>query len=248
MPASRLLGVRVKPISPSEPITDLKRVPIQECGEDLVDVLSLGAPIVLDRPRFHYRRETLLRRRVAEDLAAAAARLPAGYVLGVVEGWRAPHIQRRMYQGVWKFFQEKHPDWSETKLRRVVNRYTAPYDSPRVPPPHSTGGAVDLILLKPDGEYHDHSTPYEQFNAAGFAFNAPGLSDEARRTRDVLAEALEPTVLTNYPSEYWHWSFGDQGWAYRGGHPAAVYGPVVPPNWAPAAEDLVDEPLRLIGT
>ena len=42
---------------------------------------------------------------------------------------------------------------------------------------------------------------------------------------------MSSTGLTNYPSEYWHWSYGDQGWAYRGGHPAALYGMIEPPGW-----------------
>lgn len=103
-----------------------------------------------------------------------------------------------------------------------------------------------MILVRPDGSPHDHTTPFHRFDPACFAFDAKGLSDEARKTRDILAEALADTVLSNYPSEYWHWSFGDQGWAYRGGHEAAIYGPIMPSDWNPDPADLIDEPLRLI--
>lgn len=238
--------LRPTTISPTEPITDLRHVPIRECGEEMVDFLDLCPALRLDRPRFTYRRETLARRRVAEMLCAAQQNLPDGYHLAVVEGWRAPHIQKRMYLGVWRRAQTMHPDWSEVKLRRYVNRYTAPYDAKNVPPPHSTGGAVDVILVRADGSPYDHTTPFKRLDDKCFAFDAPGLSEEARTTRRILAEALLPTGLTNYPSEYWHWSFGDQGWAYRGGHEAAVYGPILPENWEPAAEDLVEEPLVLL--
>lgn len=103
-----------------------------------------------------------------------------------------------------------------------------------------------MILVRPDGSPHDHTTPFHRFDPACFAFAAQGLSDEARRTRAILAEALSPTVLSNYPSEYWHWSFGDQGWAYRERQEAAIYGPVTPMEWTPDPADLVDAPLRLI--
>lgn len=238
----------IRPRKPSlaEPITDLRRVPIHECGEPLVDYIALCPRLVVDSPRFKYRRETLARQRVAEALCEAEARLPRGYRLGVIEGWRAPHIQRRMYLGIWLRFKERHPEWSDTKLRRVVNRYTAPPDAPKVPPPHSTGGAVDVVLLREDLTPCDHTSPYDRFDPKGFAMEAPGLSNEAKETRDILRHVFEGTVLTNYPSEYWHWSFGDQGWAYRGGHAAAHYGLVMPPNWSPAPEDMADEPLHLL--
>jgi D-alanyl-D-alanine dipeptidase len=33
-------------------------------------------------------------------------------------------------------------------------------------------------------------------------------------------------VLVNYPTEWWHWSYGDRYWALMTGAPAALYGPV----------------------
>jgi zinc D-Ala-D-Ala dipeptidase len=234
-----------KPISPAEPITDLQRIPIREIGDPLVNYMELYPDLRIDRPRYTYRRETLVREPIAYMLGEANRRLPAGYYLAVVEGWRPLHIQRRMYLGIWRRYAERHPDWSETKLRRTVNRYTAPING-KVPPPHSTGAAVDMILVREDGSPHDHVTPFERFDPASFGFNAPGLSDSARRTRDILAEALSATKLTNYPSEYWHWSYGDQGWAYRGGHEHAIYAPITPTGWEPDPADVSDEPLMLL--
>ncbi len=233
-------------ISPAEPITELRRIPIIECGEPMIDFLEACPRLIFDQPRFHYRRETLVRERVAEALMIAESRLPTGYRLAIVEGWRALHIQKRMYLGVWKRFQDRHPDWTDVKLRRMVNRYTAPHDAKKVPPPHSTGGAVDVFLVHDDGSPYDHTSPFHRFDPKCFSQDVKGLSDEARRTREVLVSLFEGTVLTNYPSEYWHWSFGDQGWAYRGGHATAIYGPVSPPNWVPAEEDLIEAPLVLI--
>ncbi len=233
--------------SPAEPVTALRHVKIVECGEEMVDFLAHCPGLLMDKPRFTYRRETVLRRRVAEMLCEANGRLPEGYRLAIVEGWRPPYIQRRMYRYVWDRFAERNPDWSHVRLTRTVNRYTAPMNA-RVPPPHTTGGAVDLMLADAQGKLQDHHSPYEPFDPAGFSFDAPRLSDKARRTREILAEALLPTGITNYPSEYWHWSYGDQGWAYRGGHPHAIYGAVQPPGWEPAAEDAVEGPLEAVST
>ena len=217
---------------------------IVECGDPLVDYSPLPE-LVPGTSVFRYRRETLVRAPVAEMLVRAAQSLPSGFRLGVIEGWRAPHIQRRMYLGVWRIFQERHPDWSDVKLKRVVNRFTAPLDR-RVPPPHSTGGAVDLFLCDAQGQRVDLTSPYGLHDPAGFPLGAPLLTDVARRHRAILAEALLTTGLTNYPSEWWHWTYGDQGWAYRGRHPHALYGPIMPDNWAPAPEDDNEEPFEFV--
>ena len=33
--------------------------------------------------------------------------------------------------------------------------------------------------------------------------------------------------LVNYPTEWWHWSYGDRYWALISGADAALYGPVL---------------------
>ena len=232
-----------KPPSIAEPVTELKRVPISENGEPLVNFLDACPLLLLDQPRFRYRRELFLRASVARMLCEASESVAKlGYRFAILEGWRPPFIQRRMYAAVEERWRTDHPDWSETKIRRITNQFTAPMNS-RVPPPHPTGGAVDLHLARPDGRLLDHIRPYEVGDRRSFFTLTAGLGEKAMKTREIMAEALLPTGLTNYPSEYWHWSYGDQGWAYRGGHPAAIYGPIEPPGWSPAPEDKVDGPL-----
>ena len=232
-----------------EPVSALRHVPIRECGEPLTDFLSLCPAPLLDRPRYRYRRETLLRQSVAEMLCRADGALrQQGVCLAIIEGWRAPHIQTRMYRATWVWWQERHPEWTEAHLRRVVNRFSAPPHDARVPPPHTTGGAVDLMLADAEtGKALDHASPYDSSDPQSYPFAAPDLSETARRTRFLLRDALEATGLTNYPGEYWHWSYGDQGWAYRGGHDCALYGLTEPPGYVPDPADTGDDrPLELL--
>lgn len=232
-------------ISPTEPVSQLRHIKIMECGEELTDFMELCPNLIFDRARFNYRRETIVRRSVAEMLCQASRALPGDVRLGVVEGWRAPHIQRRMYLATWCRFKELHPEWSNVTLKRVVNRFSAPMNL-RVPPPHTTGGAVDVLLLAPDGTMLDHSSPYDPFDPKSAPFAAPGLSDTARHTRETLAAALLAAGLTNYPSEFWHWSYGDQGWAYRNGKPTALYAAITPPKYCPDPAEDIDAPLEFI--
>lgn len=219
--------------SPAEPVSELRRIPIRENGEPLVDFLELCPELywVPRHPVFEYERFRLLRRTPAEMLARAQARLPEGIRLAVVEGWRPPEIQRRMHEETRARLRGEHPHWSDRHLTREANRFSAPMD-PRVPPPHTTGGAVDLHLTDADGEILDFISPYSLMDRHGTPRDAKGLSAEARRNRKLLREVLEAVGLTNYPSEWWHWSYGDQGWAYRGGHLHAVYAATEPADLA----------------
>ena len=61
--------------------------------------------------------------------------------------------------------------------------------------------------------------------------NARGLSPIAQKNRALLRSILEPTGLTNYADEWWHWSYGDNGWALRVGAKNAIYDTIeLPPD------------------
>jgi len=51
-----------------------------------------------------------------------------------------------------------------------------------------------------------------------------------------LIAALTGAGFTNYPSEWWHWSFGDRYWAVMQRESHAIYGPV--------EENMLDEGAR----
>ncbi len=232
--------------SKAEPVTELRKIKITECGEELIDFLTLCPELQMARPRFNYRRETLLRRTPAEMLQRANIELmKKGFRIQIIEGWRAPLIQKRMYAAVWNHFSVRHPEWSPIKLKRTVNQFTAPLDK-NVPPPHSTGGAVDVSITDLAGNPVDVLSPYREHDTRGFFMDAPDLMEKARSNRSILSDALTSQGLTNYPSEYWHWSYGDQGWAYRGGHTNAIFDSITPEGWTPATEDDTDEPLQFL--
>lgn len=219
-----------RPPSREEPVSALRSIPIHECGEPLVEIVPPGSRLYWTprHPVFAYHRFRLIRETVARELVAAAEFLPPGLRLAVVEGWRHPVIQRRMHEQTRERLRREHPDWPPARLSRTANRFSAPL-SRRVPPPHVTGGAIDVHLVDEHGEPLDFVSPYSLVDAAAAAADAPGLSTEAAANRALLREVMQRAGLTNYPAEWWHWSYGDQAWAYRGGHPAALYGAVIPP-------------------
>lgn len=214
------------PTSFGEPLTKLRAVPIKDNGEPLVDPRTLSPRIRLAErhPKFpELKQKPHVRKRVATMLAQAADSLPDGIILEIIEGVRPISQQRRMYQALMAEMAEKHPGWNKSTLHRITNQLCAPPDD-RCPPPHSTGGAVDICLVDAaSGEYLDVNAPFEWDEKCAPTI-LPGLTPAAQANRDLLVRTLSATGLTNYAGEWWHWSYGDSGWALRTGAPKAIYG------------------------
>lgn len=207
-----------------ETTDDLKGLPIRENGEPLVDFVAAGLCFSSQHPVFPFPRVHLLRQGVVDRLRDAVTRLPDGWTLVIVEGFRPLQVQRLQHEANRRRFEATHSHLPPEELRARLEDFSAPPDVPEVPPPHSTGGALDVHMLDENGAMVDLVSPFDLDDVMqAAAWDAP-VSDAARRNREILKAAMESAGITNYPGEYWHWSYGDQGWAHRGGHPHAVYG------------------------
>jgi len=206
-------------------------VPVEECGDPLVDVR--GTLLTDDRQQhasggaqFH------LRQGVLDRLLDAQALLPEGIRLLFVEGYRPPALQRRYFDGYSAELRAQHPDWSDDRLRAAASRYVSP---PEIAP-HSAGAAVDLTLADADGHELDLGTAMNANpeDSAGACYtHATNIDTKARTHREILGKALTKAGLVNYPTEWWHWSYGDRYWALTTGAPTALYGPKdLPPRHA----------------
>ncbi|MFF3668171.1 M15 family metallopeptidase [Microtetraspora malaysiensis] len=198
-------------------------LPVEECGEPLHDVrgrLRVDGRLADDAGAYAHLREGVLAR-----LEDAQALLPAGYHIVVVEGYRPPALQRTYFEDYKDELRAAFPEMSPEELHSAASRYVSPIEVA----PHTAGAAVDLTLCGDDGVELDMGTAVndnpEQSGGACYT-DAPGIGDDARQNRKVLGAALEAVGLVNYPTEWWHWSYGDRYWAMTVGADAAVYGPV----------------------
>jgi D-alanyl-D-alanine dipeptidase len=219
-----------------EPVEELVKIPIHDNGEPLVDVFKVCPDLVWagESPRFNFPRSGLGRESLAHMLAKAQSLLPSGMNLIIIGVFRPFEIQRKMYEQARAELAIKHPDWDDELLTEYINVFSAP-PIRDTPPPHTTGGAVDLSILDANGERLDMVSPFEMGWDSAPA-DVPGLSETARNNRKLLQSVLLETGLTNFPGEWWHWSYGEPGWALRGGHPHALYGEVpdhLVPDWQP---------------
>ena len=188
-------------------------VPVEECGEPLVGL----PPALGDR--------VWVRRGLVDRLVAADAALPPGMRLQVVEGHRSIADQARILAAYTDQLRCRHPRADAVELATLASRFVAPL----AVAPHVAGAAVDLTLVDPAGTPYDLGTAIDatpEDSDGGCYFAARNIAPMARYLRHLLGEALAGAGLVNYPTEWWHWSFGDRYWALATGATHALYGPV----------------------
>jgi len=202
-----------------EPIRALNRIHEVENGEPLVALADAAPSVHVMRPSvIPYLRQT-----VAEMLERAAKTLPPGRKLGVIDAWRPFERQVKIYDWMWKALHEARPDVPYATARRMVCRFVAPVDQP-APPGHCTGAAVDVNLLDDNYKIIDVMSPFARLRGAPtYTF---GLTSEAQTNRFLLYEAMVGAGFSNCRDEWWHYSYGDAGWAVRLGLDTCVYGKI----------------------
>jgi D-alanyl-D-alanine dipeptidase len=169
--------------------------------------------------------EALVRKELATRLEFARAALPPGIHLCVVEGYRPAHRQQAIIERYSAEIRAARPGIGEPELHILTSRYVAPL----AVAPHVAGAAVDVTLVDSYGQELDLGTPIDatpEESGGRCYFAADGISREARAHRDLLARVLCREGLVNYPTEWWHYSYGDRYWAMATGAAAALYGPV----------------------
>ena len=193
-------------------------VPSADDGDPLIDLAGI--------PSLRLATSTsLLRREVARRLLDAQRALPDGLRLLIIEGYRSYAVQLDIFTTYRAELRRHHPDWPASRLHRETTKFVSPVDVA----PHSTGGAVDLTLCTAASEELDmgtavDATPEASANACFTA--ATTISDAAKRNRKFLVDALTGAGFVNYPTEWWHWSYGDRYWALMTGATHTRYGPM----------------------
>lgn len=189
---------------------------------------------IVESPRYHgmglpgTRAELFVREGCGVALRAAAALLPEGLTLVVWDGYRSLETQAALYNGYLDQLIAVHSDWPADLLEEEAARYvTPPSPSLVAPPPHLTGGAVDVTLADASGEF-DLGTAFDAFVPEAGALAMESTPGPARDNRRTLHWAMIGAGFAAYVEEWWHYDFGDQFWGLATGRPAR-YGPAPPP-------------------
>ncbi|MBP5638072.1 MAG: D-alanyl-D-alanine carboxypeptidase family protein [Victivallales bacterium] len=183
------------------PARFINRLPVQECGEELVSCQG-----------------KYVRKTVCEMLAKAERLLPNGYSIKLLDGYRSEKEQLRRREQLFKQLDAEHPEWTADERERYVNQSIAKKSG------HNTGGAVDVILAH-EGKELDCGTAYLEFTPLTRT-DAKGLTDIQQKNREMLFQAMTAAGFVNYPLEWWHYCYGDKMYAAYKCLPLAQYGSI----------------------
>lgn len=210
------------------------KIPIQDNQESLVDLTKQTAILYGNSPEIpNNTNYTFVRKSVYEKLTRASSQLPKGLHFCLYEGYRSIALQQKIFDEQYKNVKTRHPDWPLNDVFNETTKLVSPVvnkDGSNNIPPHSTGGAIDVYLVNDQGNPLDmgiHPKDWMQDKEGILSLtDSKFISAEAKANRQIMNQRLSEVGFVNYPTEYWHWSYGDRYWAFVKDKPFALYGTV----------------------
>lgn len=210
------------------------KIPIQENHEEMVDLTKQTEIVYGPSPEIKNNTNyTFLRKTVYEKLKQANSKLPQGMHFCLYEGYRSLELQKMIFEQQYQNVKLRHSEWSLTDIFNETTKLVAPVinqDGSKNIPPHSTGAAIDVYLIDDNGKPLDmgiHPKDWMQDKDGMLSLtDSHSISNEARNNRKIMSNVLNEVGFVNYPTEYWHWSYGDRYWAFIKKQPFAIYGSI----------------------
>jgi zinc D-Ala-D-Ala dipeptidase len=222
-----------------------QQVPIRDCGEPLVPIpidrfaaqqphayVKLGAPYGALSPYY-------LRQGVLERLLQAQHFLQKEYPdwrIQIFDAYRPIAVQQFMVDytlaqtAAAKGLQlaALPPEQRQAILEKVYEFWAVPNLDPAMPPPHSTGAAVDVTIVDETGAAIDMGSAIDEMSPRSYPdYFQDRAIEPFHRHRQILKQAMTHAEFRQHPSEWWHYSYGDQIWVWLGGSSGfAQYGSV----------------------
>ncbi len=221
-----------------------QQIPIHECHELLVEIpidrfavesphpyTKLSAPYGEKSPYF-------LRQSVLERLLMSQTALQEqypGWRIQIFDAYRPIAVQQFMVDYTFQqvIQSEGLTDAELTVaqqqefLAKVYQLWALPSLDPTMPPPHSTGAAVDVSLVDAAGRTVEMGSPIDEMSPRSdpnyYAELETQQPDWAQfhLNRQILKAAMTTAGFEQHPGEWWHFSYGDQMWAWLAGQKAA---------------------------
>ena len=162
----------------------------------------------------------MVRQPLIDRLERAAAGLPRGFKLLVLDGWRSEDLQRAVYIRISLNAQAAGNRCDPSTYAFDMDREGVAMPYPTEDAPHRTGGAVDVALLGPDGRDWPMGTLFDETSrdsATRALEDNPDFADcPALIGRRVLYHAMVAAGFVNYPMEWWHFDYGNAFWRFFG--------------------------------
>lgn len=221
-------------------------IPIDESGEGLKALpfplirlephpyAALGAPYGPSADPFRLRSGVVERLLQAQMLLVDCS---PDLGLGIFDAWRPIAVQAFMVEHtiqtlcLERGIDREDPAQSgaiDAVISDVGRFWATPSRDPAMPPPHSTGAAVDLTLVDASqGLPLDMGGAIDAIGAVSEPDHYATATDPRGRTahqrRCLLRDVMQQAGFQQHPNEWWHFSHGDQLWAWRAGESSAIY-------------------------
>jgi D-alanyl-D-alanine dipeptidase len=211
------------------------QIAIQDCGEPLV--LLSSQIIALVSPHFYQKvgapygdcSPFCVRQGVSDRLLKAQQLLQATYSnwqIQLFDAYRPIDVQQYMVDYTFNqvaLAQGFDPATLEPELRhqiyeQVFEFWAMPNRNPATPPPHSTGGAVDVTLVDATGTPVNMGSEIDELSPRSyplhFATAIAPIEQTYHQHRELLYQVMTQAGFMRHPNEWWHFSYGDQMWAW----------------------------------
>lgn len=209
-------------------------VAIAECQDPLVEIpadlarvephayVALGAPYGSRSP-FYVRREVCDRLLQAQQSLEA---LRPGWKIQIFDAYRPVAVQQFMVD--YTFGQVVSAkglpaetlteDQQQTIWQEVYQFWAVPNADPALPPPHSTGAAIDITLVDDQGQPVEMGSPIDEISPRSipnhFANSSDPVEQQYHQHRELLRQVMAIAGFKRHWNEWWHFSYGDQIWAW----------------------------------
>ena len=156
----------------------------------------------------------------------------------IYDSWRPIEVQEFMFNKVFSSECKRLDIDASLKdikryplIQKQVEKFWAyPSSDERCPPPHSTGGALDITLADKYGNMIDMGSNIDQMDEKSIPnfYNNIKKKDAIiwNERRNLLKEIMLKFEFVQHPNEWWHFSYGDQLWAWKNKKANAFYGKI----------------------
>ena len=223
------------------------KIPIEENKDKLIEIPScfkfisphpyydLGAPYKEKKCIWKLRKEVVKRLVKANNYLKLKNK---SFCLLIYDGWRPIEVQEFMFNRAFSLECKKLDINASFKdieryplVKKNVEKFWAfPSFDERCPPPHSTGGALDITLGDKCGNIIEMGSNIDQMDEKSKPDFYRNIEDEKaiiwNDRRNLLKEIMVEFEFVQHPNEWWHFSYGDQLWAWKNKKPNALYGKI----------------------
>lgn len=201
----------------------LKTIEIRDNNSPLISLKESDFNLIFE-PSIQKDYQYLVREAVYEKIGRISKILvQQDKTLIIRSAWRSFDHQRRLWEEKVDYMQKEYPKLELEEIKENVSYFIAPPTKSL----HATGGAVDALIydLKNDCvmdfgtndglkiDLNDKCYPYHPF-----------ISSLAKRNRELLINLFEDEDFVVDLKEYWHFDYGNAGWAIKKGKSNSIYG------------------------